>query len=140
MTVDFLKRIYILGGANDNRTESSGHLSVAAGGITPYINEKTIALTASRREVSEVSVANHDSFYYLKLWAKVLKLTRSKYEVLVDVHSNKVCFQNSFISSVPSIWFPIANADDVRALYINFRLCGDNFEIFLKHHGNKRFK
>jgi hypothetical protein len=120
--------------------ETSGHISVS-GGITPYINERTKTIPMDTTENATLSVTNHDSLYYLGLWTKVLSKKSGrvkggvKYKITVDTDISKACISKVGHSAI--FWISLKDANKVRNLYINFRLCGDDFAIFFKHLNNQ---
>ncbi len=113
--------------------ETSGHVSVASGGVTPSICRNTIRLAPIPERNAQFQAnsmqPSHDSpLYYLKLWRQVLKRRRMPYRIMYDA---KCCFRQSHRPAI--LWFPANDVMQVRNWYINFRLCNDNFPVFFKH-------
>ena len=114
--------------------DTSGHVSIASGGVTPLITSHTVHLpsTGTGGTSTNGSVPGKNAIYYLKLWAKVLKRKGNVYRIKFDEQSNKAGFCKRYGGAVV-LWFSLDNVADVRNWYVNFRLCGDDFLRFIVH-------
>jgi hypothetical protein len=121
--------------------DSSGHVSIADGGITPLVSDHTVQLIPSNTQASSQvggTFNGKDYYYYLTLWMRLLKRKKSLYKISIDIEAKKVGFHKKLHPAI--LWVPLDSVIDVRNWYINFRLCNDDFSVFFKHQRDDSFE